>query len=188
MDEDEYYARLWEIFTALSCPVVVVHYPEEIYKISFTIWEFPTKVVSRVYNSNTAKQHRDIAFFNINPDFKKVRQPYKNPNDKRIKKLIESWKTWGRLYDWWDINQVKNVSKKEIDHPCVMPLEVMKRIIWILPEDYVIVDPFMWSWTTAVACKMLWRDFVWSEINPKYVEICNRRLQEVDTIKQQTLF
>lgn len=180
MDEDEYYTWLWEIFTTLWCPVVCIHYPEELYKIAFQIWEFPEKVVSWVYNSNTAKQHRDIAFFNVTPDFKKMTQPYKNPNDKRIKKLIESGKTWWRLYDWWNVNQVKNVSKKWIDHPCIMPVEVMKNIIWILPEEYIIVDPFMWSWTTAVACKILWRKFVWSELNPKYVEIAEKRLKELE--------
>lgn len=183
MEQDEYYEWIGTVFSTLRCPFVVIHYPEEIYKIAFQVWEFPDRVVSRVYNSNTAKQHRDIAFFGVEPDFKKVRQPYKNPNDKRIKKLIEEWKTWGRLYDWWNINQVKNVSKKEIDHPCVMPLEVMKNIIWILPDDYIIVDPFMWSWTTAVACKELWRDFIWSEINFKYCEIAKSRLEQTDLFK-----
>ena len=178
MEEWAYYEWLANVFTTLWCPFVVIHYPEPLYMISFQTWIFPDKVVSRVYNSNTAKQHRDIAFFGVQPDFKKVRQPYKNPNDKRIKKLIAEWKTWGRLYDRWNINQVKNVSKKDNSHPCVMPLEVMKNIIWILPEDYIIVDPFMWSWTTAVACKELWRDFIWSEINQNYINIANKRLQE----------
>ena len=178
MEEDEYYEWLGTIFTALWWPLVVIHYPEELYKIAFQIGEFPDKVVSWVYNSNTTKQHRDIAFFWVEPDFKKVRQPYKNPNDKRIKKLIAEWKTGGRLYDRWNVNQVKNVSKKDNEHPCVMPLEVMKNIIWIFPEEYVIVDPFMWSWTTAVACKELWRDFVGCELNPKYCEICWRRLND----------
>lgn len=178
MEEDEYYEWLGTIFTALWSPFVVIHYPEELYKIAFQVWEFPEKVVSWIYNSNTAKQHRDIAFFDVVPDFRKVRQPYKNPNDKRIKKLIAEWKTWWRLYDRWNVNQVKNVSKKDNIHPCVMPIEVMKNIIWILPDEYVIVDPFMWSWTTAVACKELWRDFIWCELNQKYCDIANRRLME----------
>ena len=179
MEEGEYYEWLWDILTTLNCPYVVIHYPEELYKLSFQVWEFPDRVVSWVYNSNTAKQHRDIAFFRVEPDFKKVTQPYKNPNDKRIKKLMAEWRTGGRLYDWWNVNQVKNVSKKNNAHPCVMPLEVMKNIIWILPEDYVIVDPFMWSGTTAVACKALWRQYVGSEINPNYCDIANRRLSDL---------
>ena len=180
MEEWEYYEWLGDILTTLDCPYVVIHYPEELYKVAFQVWEFPDRIVSRVYNSNTAKQHRDIAFFRIEPDFKKVRQPYKNPNDKRIRKLIAEWKTWGRLYDRWNVNQVKNVSKKDNSHPCVMPVGVMKNIIWILPEDYIIVDPFMWSWTTAVACKELGRNFIGSELNPHYCEIAEKRLADLD--------
>ena len=56
----------------------------------------------------TAKQHRGIGFWNVHPDFRKVGQPYKNPNDKRIAKRIAEGKK-ARLYDWWNINQVKNV-------------------------------------------------------------------------------
>lgn len=114
MGADEYYEMLQ---TVLNYPAfVVVHYPEEIYKIAFQVGEFPDKVVSWVYNSNTAKQHRDIAFFGVKPDFRKYGQPYKNPTDKRIAKRIAEGKT-ARLYDWWEINQVKNVSKDKTEHP-----------------------------------------------------------------------
>lgn len=177
-DEDVYYNDLTKILTCIWCPFVVIHYPESLYKLSYYTKTIPTKVVSRVYNSNTAKQHRDIWFFNIKPDFNKVKQPYKNPQDKRIKKRIAEWKTWGRLYDWWNINQVKNVSKKNIWHPCVMPLEVMTNIIGILPQDYIIIDPYMWSWTTAVACKKLNRNFIGCEINPDYIKIAEKRIAE----------
>lgn len=88
LDEEEYIAWLGELLALRGCPFVVIHYPEALYKISFQVGRFPEKVVSWVYNSNTAKQHRDIAFFGIKPDFKKVLQPYKNPNDKRIKERI----------------------------------------------------------------------------------------------------
>mgnify|MGYP003522824793 CR=1 FL=1 len=34
------------------------------------------------------------------------------------------------MYDWFVVNQVKNVSKTKdgINHPCTMPVEVMERI------------------------------------------------------------
>lgn len=176
LDEEEYYEFLDEVFTLYNFPFVVIHYPECLYKISFQTGKFPSKVVSWVYNSNTAKQHRDIAFFGIKPDFRKVKQPYKNPNDKRIKERLAKGIQGGRLYDWWNINQVKNVSKKEINHPCVMPLEVMKNIIGILPKDYVIFDPFMGSGTTGVACKELGRNFIGCEIDKEYTEIAIKRI------------
>jgi len=177
LDDEDYYEMLGNVFE--HSPFVVIHYPEQIYKIAFQVGEFPEKVVSWVYNSNTAKQHRDIAFFGVKPDFKKYGQPYKNPTDKRIQKRIEEGKT-ARLYDWWEINQVKNISKEKTEHPCQMPLEVMKRIIGILPEDKLIIDPFMGSGTTGVACKLLKRSFVGIEMDAKYLQIAENRIRELD--------
>ena len=176
MSEDEYYKWIGNIFSL--CPSVVVHYPESLYKLAFQMGKFPERVVSWVYNSNTAKQHRDIAFFGVKPNFNQVRQPYKNPNDKRIKERIARGITGSKLYDWWNINQVKNVSKGKngINHPCVMPLEVMKNIVGILPKDKVIVDPFMGSGTTGVACKELDYDFIGIELDENYFKIAKERI------------
>lgn len=157
-------------------PSVVIHYPEYLYKLSSLINKVPLKVVSWVYNSNTAKQHRDIAFFDVKPDFSKVRQPYKNLNDKRIKERIARGCVGAKLYDWWEINQIKNVSKEKTAHPCQMPLEVMKRIVGILPDDVTIYDPFMGSGTTAVACKELNRNFIGCEIDETYFNIAQQRI------------
>ena len=127
------------------------------YKIAFQVGEFPDKVVSWVYNANLKRQHRHIGFFGVKPDFTKYTQPFKDVKDKRnLKKISEG--IGARLYDWWEINQVKNVSKEKTAHPCQMPLEVMKRIIGILPPEYTIVDPFMGSGTTGLACKLLNRN------------------------------
>ena len=139
MSEDMYYTWLSDIFGINR--QVIIHYPEALYKHAFNIGLFPEKVVSWVYNSNTGKQHRDIAFFGVKPDFKKVGQDYKNPSDKRVAKMIAEGKK-AKLYDWWEINQVKNVSMEKTAHPCQMPLKVMENIIGILPDEYTIIDPF----------------------------------------------
>ena len=102
---------------------------------------------------------------------------YKNPKDKRIQKRIAEGKK-ARLYDWWEINQVKNVSAEKTEHPCQMPLEVMRRIIGILPEGYTIIDPFLGSGTTALACIEHGKDFIGIEVDPMYLEIANKRIEE----------
>lgn len=89
MKESDYFKWLKDIF---QYPFVCIHYPESLYRLALEINKIPQKVVSWVYNSNTAKQHRDIAFFDIKPNFNQVKQPYKNPNDKRIRQRIESGK------------------------------------------------------------------------------------------------
>lgn len=181
MDEKQYYIWLCNVFR--NYPFVVIHYPESIYKISSHLCRFPEKVISWVYNSNTARQHRDIAFFNIKPDLCQVTQPYKNQNDKRIQKLISNGKKGCRLYDWWNVNQVKNVSKDKTGHPCQMPIEVMNNIIGILPksDDLIVVDPFMGSGTTGVACINHNIDFIGIELVEDYYKIAKYRLSS--TIK-----
>lgn len=180
MSDSEYYEFLSQICTMHGSPYVVIHYPEALYRLSHQTGVIPERVVSWVYNSNTAKQHRDIAFFGVKPDFNKVKQPYKNLNDKRIKERIARGIEGGRLYDWWEINQVKNVSKKEINHPCVMPTEVMERVIGILPEEYLIVDPFLGSGTTGIACKKHNRDFIGIEMDADYYQLAKNRIFTTD--------
>ena len=159
---------------------VVIHYPEFLYKIALQIEEAPTKVVSWVYNSNTARQHRDIAFFGIKPIFSQVLQEYKNLNDKRIQKRIAEGKLGAKIYDWWNVNQVKNVSKEKTSHPCQMPLEVMTNIIGVLPkkEDMIVVDPFMGSGTTGVACEKYGISFIGIDIDENYCDIAEKRIMQ----------
>ena len=175
MEVDSYYEMLSGLLDIAPC--VFIHYPEALYELSARSGVSPTRVVSWVYNSNTAKQHRDIAFYGIKPNFNQVLQPYKNPNDKRIQQRIAEGKTGCKLYDWWNINQVKNVSKDKTKHPCQMPLEVMKNIVGILPRDSTIVDPFMGSGTTGVACVDAGLDFIGIEMDSQYFEIAKNRLK-----------
>ena len=175
MEVDSYYEMLSSLLDIAPC--VFIHYPEALYELSARSGVSPTRVVSWVYNSNTAKQHRDIAFYGVKPNFNQVLQPYKNPNDKRIQQRIAEGKTGCKLYDWWNINQVKNVSKDKTKHPCQMPLEVMKNIVGILPRDSTIVDPFMGSGTTGVACVEIGLDFIGIEMDSKYFEIAKNRLK-----------
>ena len=156
MDRDEYIEMLVALIQGRQS--VIIHYPEQLYALAMEANIIPRRVVSWVYNSNTPRQHRDIAFFNIEPDFKRVRQPYKNPNDKRIRERIKRGLTGAKLYDWWNINQVKNISAEKTAHPCQMPLEVMKRIVGILPDGITVLDPFMGSGTTGAAVLELNRE------------------------------
>ena len=61
-----------------------------------------------------------------------------------------------------------------------MPLEVMKRIVGILPPDYTIVDPFMGSGTTGLACKLLNRNFIGIEMDAEYYEIAQQRIRDAN--------
>jgi len=43
----------------------------------------------------------------------------------------------------------------------------------------LILDPFIGSGTTAVACKMLDRDFIGFELNHDYCEIARKRIKAI---------
>ncbi len=175
MTEEQYIALLSKI----PVPCVIIHYPEEtINLLPKALGVKCEQVVSWVYNSNTGKQHRLISWWGCKPDFNKIRQPYKNLNDKRIKERIANGKTGAKLYDWWEINQVKNVSKEKTEHPCQIPEEVIKRIILTTakPGD-IIIDVFAGSGTTSKVAKDLGFDSISYESDPIYVEIIKKRLK-----------
>ena len=121
-----------------------------------------------------------INFYDVKVDFNKVKQPYKNPNDKRVKKLIENGSQGTRLYDWFsDIQIVKNVSKEKTGHPCPVPVALMERIILLTTnEGDTVMDPFMGSGTTAIACMNTNRNYIGFEIDKQYYDIAINRVNE----------
>jgi len=160
-------------------PCVLILYPELMFDVA-RLWDkTPTRTVSWVYPSNTARQHRMVAWFDVEPDFRAIGQPYRNPNDRRIRKLIEQGRE-ARLYDWWEINQVKNVSAEKTAHPCQMPVEVMRRVVGITPARRI-VDPFAGSGTTLVAAKLLGREAIGMEQDVEYAEIARQRIEMTPT-------
>ena len=63
-------------------------------------------------------------------------------------------------------------------HPTQKPVELMKWCLGLFPETQTILDPFLGSGTTLVACKQLNRNGVGIEISEKYCEIARQRLQQ----------
>lgn len=173
MIEEDYIKLLSHIPT----PCVIIHYPEEtINLLPKAIKSKCEQVVCWVYNSNTGKQSRLISWWGCKPDFRKVRQPYKNLNDKRIQKRIAEGKTGAKLYDWWNINQVKNVSKEKTEHPCQIPEELISKIIRTTAKDNeLIIDVFAGSGTTGVVAESLGYDSLCYEVDEKYCEIIKNR-------------
>jgi DNA modification methylase len=69
-------------------------------------------------------------------------------------------------------------------HPTQKPVEVMKWCIAMTKGD--ILDPFMGSGTTGVACAHLGRCFIGIEKVPHYFDIACRRIEEAQ--RQSDLF
>lgn len=79
------------------------------------------------------------------------------------------------LSDVWSCNP----EAERNGHPCPKPIQLIRRLVRIIPGD-TILDPFMGSGTTLRAAKDLGRRAVGIEIEEKYCEIAVKRLaQEV---------
>jgi DNA modification methylase len=63
-------------------------------------------------------------------------------------------------------------------HPTQKPVEVMKWCLGFLPDARTILDPFMGSGTTGVACVQLGRKFTGIELDERYFDIACRRISD----------
>jgi DNA modification methylase len=62
-------------------------------------------------------------------------------------------------------------------HPTEKNIDVIKRLVKILSnKDDLVLDPFLGSGTTAVACKSLGRRYIGIEISPEYCDIAHKRV------------
>jgi site-specific DNA-methyltransferase (adenine-specific) len=72
-------------------------------------------------------------------------------------------------------------------HPCPKPIYWMVNVVDLCaPKGGVVLDPFMGSGTTGVACAQLGRKFIGIEIEPKYFDIACERID--NAYRQQRMF
>ena len=78
---------------------------------------------------------------------------------------------------------VNQSDKKLYDHPTIKPLSIIENLIKNSSvEGGVVLDPFLGSGTTAVACKELNRQYIGFEIDKKYYDIANDRLKGINQL------
>lgn len=72
-------------------------------------------------------------------------------------------------------------------HPTQKPLPLILELVKLFSFDnQLILDPFMGSGTTGVACVKLGRKFIGIELEPKYFDIACKRIE--DAYKQPDMF
>ena len=77
------------------------------------------------------------------------------------------------------ILDIRRTDKKSYEHPCTMNEKLPRRFIqYFSNKDDLVLDCFLGSGTTAVACKQLGRKCIGIEINPEYCKIAKQRLQQ----------
>ena len=83
----------------------------------------------------------------------------------------------GHIHDC--IIRNRRITDKSFWHPTVKELPVIEKLLLSHSlEKWIVLDPFMGSGTTAVACTKLGRKFIGFEIEQKYIEMANKRISQ----------
>jgi len=121
----------------------------------------------------------------------------------------KSWFIWDKMNDgnnfsdgemaWSNLNKPLRIKRhlwngfarenneERFNHPTQKPLGIMEWVISHLPlETQTIIDPYMGSGTTGVACMNLKKKFVGIEREQKYFDIACKRIE--DAQRQVCLF
>ncbi|MFJ9033945.1 DNA-methyltransferase [Streptomyces sp. NPDC102274] len=67
--------------------------------------------------------------------------------------------------------------RKDQVHIAQKPVEIMRQLVQICPEDGVVLDPFTGSGSTGVAALREGRQFVGVELSSHYADVAERRLE-----------
>ena len=79
-----------------------------------------------------------------------------------------------------------NSERKYGKHPTQKPEQLMEHFVSILSDEgNVVLDPFMGSGSVGVAAVRLNRKFIGIEIEEKYYDIADSRIEEVNVCEEQ---
>ena len=93
-------------------------------------------------------------------------------------KIYGSYHTKGKVYT----SQVNKKDKDKYNHPTIKPLELVRKyIINHSLENDTVLDCFMGSGTTGVACKELNRNFIGIELDENYFNIAKNRIENTES-------
>jgi len=160
------------------------------YEVLDYVWVYNTNVGHSPKRFTTA--HRSILHCRKTKDnnFYKdnVAEPYKNPTDKRIQSNLANGSKGRMPYDWMYFDLVKNVSCEKTFHACQIPQVLSELLVksCTKPEDIVLVL-FGGSGAEVEVCKNLGRQFISTEIDPKYHKVIIDRLKNGSVPKKHRL-
>jgi DNA modification methylase len=92
---------------------------------------------------------------------------------------------------WWSRDANAKVYSRSVvgfdkSHPTQKPVELMEWCLTFAPKAVSVIDPFMGSGTTGVACAKQGRSFIGIEMDEDYFDIACQRIR--DAYKQPDMF
>ncbi len=138
---------------------ILINFNTKMIHRNWITWHYPSNIGHS--KNNFTRSQRTILFYT------------------KGNKFIFNLKEGEVIQDFLQFNLVKNVSKEKVKgFPNQIPLKLILLLIDLSSnKGDLILDPFMGSGTTAVACKKLGRNFIGFEVNDDYVKIAEERLK-----------
>lgn len=188
--EEDYHQMMEDVFDSCyeaaddNANLFIIHYPQDLAKMwprltkkwkfhQWITWAYPANFGHSTKRWTNAS--RTILWLvKGEPEFygERVVQPYKNPTDRRIRKLIhEEGKMGTSLYNWWKVNLCKNVSKDKRDYSNQIPEELLERIILSTTNvGDLVADPFSGTFSTSRTAMRLGRRAWGCDLNPEVIK------------------
>ncbi len=188
--EEDYHQMMEDVFDACfeaaddDANLFIIHYPQDLAKMwpritkrwkfhQWITWAYPANFGHSTKRWSNASR-TVLWLVKGKPDFygSRVVQPYRNPTDRRIRKLIHEEGQMGtNLYNWWVVNLCKNVSKDKRDYSNQIPEELLERIILSTTnEGDLVADPFSGTFSTSRTAMRLGRRAWGCDLNPEVIK------------------
>jgi len=161
---------------------------EAFFNVNEYVWVYRTNIGHSKKHFTTA--HRSILHCTKSKENKfykeNVAQPYENPTDRRIRKIISSGGAGRMPYSWLYYDLVKNVGINKTFHSCQIPEELSGTLIKssTQPGDLVLIL-FGGSGSEISQCIALKRHYISAEIDPKYYRLIRDRLRKGGQVPEE---
>lgn len=87
-----------------------------------------------------------------------------------------AWTSQNKAIRAFNLSRSQAAKDGKDNHATPKPIALMEWCLGFLPDAQTILDPFMGSGTTGVACVNLGRSFIGIERDPEYFDICVGRI------------
>lgn len=143
---------------------------------------------SSVKNSDTIKNYleKGIRILELN------KNKHSLTTDKIFKNVDRNIKTINKYKEGTILSSIITEKREHyaMEHPTQKPVKLLEKLVLLATnENETILDPFMGSGSTGLACLFKNRNFIGCEIDKEYFEIGERRLKSTqDTLKQNLFY
>jgi len=188
--EEEYHQMMEDVVDSCyeaaddDAHLFMIHYPQDLAKMwprltkkwkfhQWINWNYPANF-GHSSKKWTNASRTILWLVKGDPEFygDRVVQPYRNPTDRRIRKLIhEEGKIGTHLYNWWQVNLCKNVSKDKKVYSNQIPEALLERIILCTTNlGDLVADPFSGTFSSSRTAMRLGRRAWGCDLNSEVIK------------------